>query len=152
MINNVILVGRVVEEPELVETENGYKTARVVLAIQRPFKNIDNEYDTDFIPLQTWMGLAELVCEYVGKGSILGFKCRLSTHLVEIEEKKLRSIDVVGERVSFIKLVPRGKQSNNEDDNEYVDYIPDDLQEEVKEKLLQKELEEENTKKQKKSK
>ena len=105
-MNNLILVGRVVEDPELVTLESGYKVARLVLAIQRPFRNENNEYDVDYIPVQTWMGLAEIVCDYAGKGSIVGFKCRLSTHLVEIGETKLKSIDVIGERISFIKTYP----------------------------------------------
>ena len=106
MINNVILVGRVVEDPKLVNLDTGYKVAHLVLAVQRPFRNENNEYDTDYIPIQTWMGLAEIVCDYIGKGSIVGFKCRLSTHIVEVGETKLKSVDVIGERMSFIKTCP----------------------------------------------
>lgn len=123
MLNNVVLVGRVVEEPQLVTLETGYKVANLVVAVQRPFRNENNEYDVDFIPMQTWMGLAELVCEYVGKGSILGFRCRLATHTVEISETKLKSIDVVVERVSFIKLNPRTKEPiNGEKTEEQVEF------------------------------
>lgn len=106
MINNVILVGRVVEDPKLITLDTGYKVSHLVLAVQRPFRNENNEYDTDYIPIQTWMGLAEIVCDYVGKGSIVGFKCRLSTHTVEVGETKLKSVDVIGERMSFIKTYP----------------------------------------------
>lgn len=107
MMNNVILVGRVVDDPKLVELENGNKVSNFVLAVQRPFRNENNEYETDFIPVSTWMGIAELVCDYVGKGSIIALKCRLSTRTVEVSETKLKSIDVIVERVSFIKLEPR---------------------------------------------
>lgn len=106
-MNNVILVGRVVDDPKLVELENGNKVSNFVLAVQRPFRNENNEYETDFIPVSTWMGIAELVCDYVGKGSIIALKCRLSTRTVEVSETKLKSIDVIVERVSFIKLEPR---------------------------------------------
>lgn len=111
MINNVILVGRVVEDPKLITLETGYKVAHLVLAVQRPFRNENNEYDTDYIPVQTWMGLAEIVCDYIGKGSIVGFKCRLSTHIVEVGETKLKSVDVIGERMSFIKTCPPASAS-----------------------------------------
>ena len=117
MLNNVILVGRVVEEPKLVKTDKGHCVTNLVIAVQRPFKNENNEYDTDFIPITTWMGLAELICEYVGKGSILGFKCRLGTHLVDISEQKFKTIDVIAERVSFIKLNPRSHDKNDKKDN-----------------------------------
>ncbi len=107
MLNNVVLVGRVVEEPKLVKTEKGIKVANIILAVQRPFKNENNQYDTDFIPLQTWSGLAEVVCEYVGKGSIIGANCRLSTHNIEVGDLIMRTVDVVAEYISFIKLNSR---------------------------------------------
>lgn len=112
MMNNVILVGRVVDDPKLVELENGNKVSNFVLAVQRPFRNENNEYETDFIPVSTWMGIAELVCDYVGKGSIIALKCRLSTRTVEVSETKLKSIDVIVERVSFIKLEPRNDKKS----------------------------------------
>ena len=107
MLNNVILVGRVVEEPELKVLEGGYKVANFVLAIQKPFRNESNEYETDFIPVQAWMKTAELICDYIGKGSVLGCKCRLQTKIVEVNDLKLKSIDVIVERISFIYTKPR---------------------------------------------
>ena len=131
MINNLILVGRVVEDPKLVTLEAGYKVANFVLAVQRPFRNENNEYETDFIPIQTWMGIAEMICEYVGKGSIIGLKCRLSTHIVDVNEVKLKSIDVIGERVSFIKLNPPESKVNCKDlknlDNESFENLDDEF-------------------------
>ena len=43
MLNNVILVGRVVEDPQLKVLESGYKVANITLAIQKPFRNEENE-------------------------------------------------------------------------------------------------------------
>ncbi len=117
-MNNVILVGRVVEDPKLTELETGYKVSNFVLAVQRPFRNENNEYETDFIPVSTWMGLAELVCEYVGKGSIIAVKARLSTRTIEIAETKFKNVDVIAERVSFIKLESRGNQSKKKKSEE----------------------------------
>lgn len=48
MLNQVILVGRLVKDPELIESENNKKYSRVTIAIPRGFKNIDGEYETDF--------------------------------------------------------------------------------------------------------
>ena len=118
MVNNVVLVGRVVEDPKLLKTDKGLKVANLVLAVQRPFKNENNQYDTDFIPLQTWHGLAELVCEYVGKGSILGFNCRLSTRNVEVNEMVFKTVEVIAEHVSFIKLMPRSDKNNEQKQKE----------------------------------
>lgn len=48
MINYVVLVGRLVQNPELHMTENGKKRSAVTLAVPRAYKNVDGEYETDF--------------------------------------------------------------------------------------------------------
>lgn len=47
MLNQSIIVGRLVNNPELRETENGTKVTSVLLAVPRSYKNVDGEYDTD---------------------------------------------------------------------------------------------------------
>ena len=43
MLNNTVLVGRLVNDPELFETENGHKVTRITLAVPRSYKNINGE-------------------------------------------------------------------------------------------------------------
>ena len=45
MLNQIILVGRLVKTPELFLTENGKKGSIVTLAVGRSFKNQNGEYD-----------------------------------------------------------------------------------------------------------
>lgn len=47
MLNQAVLVGRIVQEPEIKETEKG-KVSNITLAVPRCFKNSNGEYDTDF--------------------------------------------------------------------------------------------------------
>ena len=47
MLNQAVLVGRIVQEPELKDTEKG-KVTNITLAVPRSFKNSNGEYDTDF--------------------------------------------------------------------------------------------------------
>lgn len=125
MLNNVILVGRVTEDPQLKVLESGHKVVNVTLAIQKPFRNEENEYETDYIPVQAWMRTAEIVCDYIGKGSILGCKCRLQTRVIEINEKKYRTIDVIAERISFISTKQRSDKAKE-------NVLPEnDMQEEI---------------------
>lgn len=50
MLNNVILVGRTVDEPKLVTLKDGVVVCNLTLAVVRPFKSQDTgEYETDFI-------------------------------------------------------------------------------------------------------
>ena len=117
MLNNVVLVGRVVAEPELTIYESGVRSTKVYLSVVKPFRNEKNEYESDIIPIYVWYKMADVVCEYVGVGSIVGFKCRLGTHRLETEDIKLNLVDVIAERISFIDTKPRtGKVTKEYDD------------------------------------
>lgn len=59
MLNQTVIVGRLVREPELRETENGTKVTNITLAVPRSYKNVDGEYETDFISCVLWKGIAE---------------------------------------------------------------------------------------------
>ena len=48
MLNQVVLVGRLVRDPELKELENGNKLSNITLAVPRSYKNVNGEYETDF--------------------------------------------------------------------------------------------------------
>ncbi|HOA63929.1 MAG: single-stranded DNA-binding protein [Acholeplasmataceae bacterium] len=105
MLNNVILVGRTVDEPKLVTLKDGVVVCNLTLAVVRPFKSQDTgEYETDFIPVVLWRGIAESVVEYCKKGSIIGVKGRLMMKFIEVDNKKYKTIEVIGERVTFINL------------------------------------------------
>ena len=58
MLNQVVLVGRIVRKPELRESEKGKKLTFVTLAVPRSFKNMNGEYDTDFIDCVLWDNVA----------------------------------------------------------------------------------------------
>ena len=103
MLNQSILVGRIVKEPEVRETENGTKVTNLTLAVQRSYKNVEGEYDTDFISCVLWKGIAETTAEYCKKGDLIGVRGRLQNRpLVNTEDTKLNSVEVVAERVTFL--------------------------------------------------
>lgn len=108
MINNVVLVGRIVEEPTLRNFDGEYKGVFITLAINKPFKNFENKVETDFIKVALWEGLAENVCSYCHKGDTIGIRGRLSTKKIEVrlldseDVKSIQTIGVIGERLTFI--------------------------------------------------
>ena len=104
MINQVILVGRLVYDPELVTLEDGRTVTTITLAIQRGFKNAETgEYDTDFIKCTMWSGVAESTVAYCKKGSTVGIKARLNQRYFECENgKSLSYAEVVAEKITFI--------------------------------------------------
>ncbi len=102
MLNQVVLVGRLVRDPELRETENGKKVTTITLAVPRSYKNVNGEYDTDFIDCTLWIGVAESTSEYCKKGDLLGIKGRLQSNVYEKDDKKVYVTDVIAEKVTFL--------------------------------------------------
>lgn len=102
MLNQVVLVGRLIKDPELVETENNKKVSRITLAIPRSFKNMNGEYETDFINCILWDSVAKSTVEYCKKMDIVGVKGRIQSRVVETDNEKKYYFDVVAERVTFL--------------------------------------------------
>lgn len=102
MLNNTVLVGRLVRDLEVKETENGFKVAQMTLAVPRSFKNMDGEYDTDFIPCVLWRGVAENAAEYCKKGDLVGIKGHIQTRSYEQNDELKYITEVVAERVTFL--------------------------------------------------
>lgn len=103
MLNQTVLVGRLVKDPELRETDSGNKLTYITLAVPRSYKNISGEYDTDFIPCVLWRGVAENTVEYCHKGDLIGIKGRIQSRKVETEEEYKKEItEVVAEKVTFL--------------------------------------------------
>lgn len=71
MLNQVVLVGRVVRKPEISTYSRG-KYSKLTLAVPRSYKNVEGNYETDFIDCTLWQGVAENTCEYCNKGDIVG--------------------------------------------------------------------------------
>lgn len=103
MLNQTVIVGRLVKDPELYETENGNKVTNITLAVPRSYKNSDGEYDTDFISCVLWKGIAENAVEYCHKGDLLGVKGRIQSRSIDIDEDtKKQVIEVVAEKVTYL--------------------------------------------------
>ncbi|MBP3635720.1 MAG: single-stranded DNA-binding protein [Bacilli bacterium] len=102
MLNQIVIVGRLVKDPELKETETGKKVTNITLAVPRSYKNVNGEYDTDFIDCTLWTGVAESTSEYCKKGDLLGVKGRVQTRVYEKEEEKKYITEVIAEKVTFL--------------------------------------------------
>ncbi len=105
MLNNLILVGRLAEDPKLKTLDEGLKVCNIVLAVERAFQNPETgECDVDFINVTVWRGIAESVYNFCKKGSTIGVKGRIQVKQNEVNGMKLNMIEVIAERVSFINL------------------------------------------------
>lgn len=115
MLNQVILVGRLVKTPELFVAESGNKGSIITLAVGRAFKNQNGEYDTDFLDCSLWTAIAENTAEYCKKGDVIGVKGRLQSRIVEKEDgTKYKKMEVIAEKVTFLSS---GRPSDNGEEN-----------------------------------
>ena len=103
MLNQIVLVGRLTREITVHKSDNGVKVATIPLAIPRSFKNVDGNYDTDFINCVSFDNIADNVKEYCKKGDIVGIKGRLQSRVIEKDKKEKEYVmDVVCEKVTFL--------------------------------------------------
>ncbi len=102
MLNQVVLVGRLTADPEVVTTENGKKMTTVTVAVQRTYKNMDGLYETDFIRCILWNGVASSTSEYCHSGDIVGIKGRLQTRSYEKDNEKKFVMEVIADKVTFL--------------------------------------------------
>ena len=123
MINNLILVGRLVEDPKLKVVSENIKVCNIVLAVNRPFKDMNTgEYGVDFIPISLWNGISKIASDYCSKGDTIGVKGRVSTRCKEENGINKYSLEVIGERIALIKIKKTKDGLKLIDD----DYIEDD--------------------------
>ncbi len=102
MLNQAVIVGRIVREPEVKKTESGRAVSNITLAVPREFKNPNGEYDTDFINCVLWKGVAESTASYCRKGDLVGVRGRIQTRNYELNNEKRQAVEVVAEKVTFL--------------------------------------------------
>ena len=95
MLNQVVLVGRLVSDPEITETENGRKKSVITLAVPRSYKNMNGEYDTDFIDCIAFDTIDETTKTCCKKGDVVGVRGRL-------QRKDNEPLSLVAEKVTFL--------------------------------------------------
>lgn len=113
MFNDVVLVGRLVDEVRVVKVNGGQHVANITLAVQRPFKNENNDFDTDYVPVQIWRWVADIAEQYCTKGTMVLIKGRVACRTSEVQGVKVKNLEIIGERL--IILENRKKEIENVD-------------------------------------
>ena len=76
-MNKVILLGRLIKDPEIKQIPSGKTVATFTLAVDRPFLNPQGNKEADFIPVVVWGKAAELIGNSCAKGHRLLVEGRL---------------------------------------------------------------------------
>lgn len=120
MINNVVLVGRIVREPELRYTPQNTAVATFTLAVNRRFKNAQSEREADFINCVIWRQPAENLANWAKKGTLVGITGSIQVRNYENKEgQRVYVTEVLADNFQMIERnsnkTEKGKTKSNQD-------------------------------------
>lgn len=108
-MNNVILIGRLTEDPELGYTQSQKAMCRFTLAVDR------TKEGADFIRIVAWDRQAENINRYLHKGSKCAVNGRIQTGSYKDKDgKTVYTTDVVATNVEFLDSKPADKLADLE--------------------------------------
>ncbi|MBQ1826809.1 MAG: single-stranded DNA-binding protein [Erysipelotrichaceae bacterium] len=108
MINRVILVGRLTKDVELRKTPAGSSVCSFTLAVSRRVSknSTSNQPTADFISCVAWNQTADLMKNYLHKGSQIGVEGRIQTRNYDdpnVPGRKVYVTEVVADNVTFLE-------------------------------------------------
>ena len=103
MLNHIVIMGRLVRDPELRRTGSGVAVTSFTVAVDRDFgKNENGERETDFIDCVAWRQTGEFVSKYFAKGRMAVVSGRLQIRpWTDKDGNKRRTAEVVADNVYF---------------------------------------------------
>ena len=103
MLNHIVLMGRLVRDPELRRTQAGIPVATFTLAVDHDIPNRETgERGVDFIDVVVWRQTAEFVTKYFAKGRMAVVSGRLQIRKwTDNQGNKRYNAEVVADNVYF---------------------------------------------------
>lgn len=117
MINRVVLVGRLTRDPELRKTQSGTSVCSFTMAVGRRVST-QGQPDADFINCVAWNKTADLMTQYLHKGSLIGLEGRIQTRSYDNQQgQRVYVTEVVAE--NFQLLESRAASENRQQTGGY---------------------------------
>lgn len=104
MLNHIVIMGRLVRDPELRRTGSGIAVASFTVAVERDFSGKDSggQKETDFIDCVAWRQTGEFVSKYFTKGRMIAVSGRLQIrNWNDKDGSKRKSAEVVADNCYF---------------------------------------------------
>lgn len=114
--NRVILIGNLTRDVELRYLQSGTAVTDVSLAVNEKYKNSSGEWveEVSYIDVTVWGRTAEVMSEYLSKGSPVFIEGRLKLDTWEKDGQKRSKLKVVCERMQLIGARGQGGQGGPE--------------------------------------
>ncbi len=117
-LNHVVLAGHLTRDPELRQVSAERACANFAIAVNRTWKNAagEKQEEATFVELEAWNRTAELVGQYLKKGSPVYVEGRLRLDTWDDKEsgQKRSRIKVVVETVQFLSARPQAGEAGGE--------------------------------------
>ena len=102
MLNNAVIMGRLVADPELRTTGSGISVLSFTVAVDRGFVRQGEERQADFIDVIAWRQTAEFISKYFRKGSMIAVQGSIQTRMYEDKNgNKRKAVEIVADNASF---------------------------------------------------
>lgn len=125
MLNNAVIMGRLVADPELRTTGSGISVSSFTVAVDRRFNRQGEDRQADFIDIIAWRQTAEFVCKYFRKGSMIAVQGYIQTRMYEDKNgNKRKAVEIVADNVSFCGSKSEGNTGSYSRDDSYVSAQP----------------------------
>ncbi len=102
MINRVVLMGRLVSDPELKTTQSGTNVTTFRIAVDRNYVKAGEERQADFFDIVAWRYTADFVCKHFRKGSLIAIDGQLQSRTYQAKDGSNRYVvEVIADNASF---------------------------------------------------
>lgn len=118
-MNKVVLIGRLVKDPELKFTSGtGVAVATFTLAVDRNYVGQNGQREADFISIVCWRKLAENVANNLGKGRLVAVSGSIQTRKYQAQDGSNRYVtEIVADEVKFLDWPKDGASSSRVQEN-----------------------------------
>ena len=102
-LNKVVLIGHLVADPELKQTQSGVSVTTFQIGVTRRFTK-GQEPTSDFFTIVAWRTTAEFICKYFKKGNAICVCGSLQSRSWTAQDGSKRyTVEVVADEASFIE-------------------------------------------------
>lgn len=126
MLNSIIIMGRLVADPELRSTSSGVAVCSFRVAVDRDYTAQNGERQADFIDVVAWRQTAEFVTRYFSKGRMIIVQGSLQSRKWQDKDGNNRiSWEIQADRVWFGESKNQsGSRYSDDDPNRFDNYTP----------------------------
>lgn len=115
-MNSVVLVGRIVFDPELRTTPNGKEVINFRIAVDKPYQK-DSERGVDFFDVVAWGKTAAFIAQYFTKGKPIAVIGSLQTRSYQAKDGSNRHVTEI--LANSVEFVPNSKKDDTAPNSGY---------------------------------